>query len=305
MAEYVAWRLGQALLVILAVTTLAFVLLRVVGDPARLLMSPEGSMADLESIRRALGLDAPLWLQFVRFLKGLVTGDIGTSYTFGLPAFQLVFQRVPYTAVLTLGALALGVPTGITLGVTAAVNRGSLIDTLATNLAVLGRAIPNFWLAIIFILLFGVQLRWLPPSGSGTLRHLVMPALTLATGLAAIVARLTRSSMLEVLRADFVRTAYAKGQRPLVVTYRHAFRNALLPVITIIGLQMGHLLGGAIITETIFAWPGIGRLLIQSINDYDYPVVQAAVLIIAFSFVLLNLVVDLLYALIDPRVTYR
>lgn len=290
---------------ILAVTALAFVLLRVVGDPARLLMSPEGSMADLESIRRALGLDAPLWLQFVRFLRGLVSGDVGTSYTFGLPAFQLVFQRVPYTVLLTMGALLVGVPGGIALGVTAAVNRGSAVDTVATNLAVLGRAVPNFWLAIILILLFGVQLRWLPPSGSGTFRHLIMPAITLATGLAAIVARLTRSSMLEVLRADFVRTAYAKGQTPMKVVYRHAFRNALLPVVTIVGLQMGHLLGGAIITETIFAWPGIGRLLIQSINDYDYPVVQAAVLVIAFGFVALNLLVDLLYALIDPRVTYR
>ncbi|MBX3140239.1 MAG: ABC transporter permease [Trueperaceae bacterium] len=305
MAEYLAGRLVQALLVILAVTALAFVLLRVVGDPARLLMSPEGSMADLESIRRALGLDAPLWLQFVRFLRGLVSGDVGTSYTFGLPAFQLVFQRVPYTVLLTMGALLVGVPGGIALGVTAAVNRGSAVDTVATNLAVLGRAVPNFWLAIILILLFGVQLRWLPPSGSGTFRHLIMPAITLATGLAAIVARLTRSSMLEVLRADFVRTAYAKGQTPMKVVYRHAFRNALLPVVTIVGLQMGHLLGGAIITETIFAWPGIGRLLIQSINDYDYPVVQAAVLVIAFGFVALNLLVDLLYALIDPRVTYR
>ena len=305
MAEYLAGRLVQALLVILAVTALAFVLLRVVGAPARLLMSPEGSMADLESIRRALGLDAPLWLQFVRFLKGLAFGDVGTSYTFGLPAFQLVFQRVPYTVLLTMGALLVGVPAGIALGVTAAVNRGSAVDTLATNLAVLGRAVPNFWLAIILILLFGVQLRWLPPSGSGTFRHLIMPAITLATGLAAIVARLTRSSMLEVLRADFVRTAYAKGQTPMKVVYRHAFRNALLPVVTIVGLQMGHLLGGAIITETIFAWPGIGRLLIQSINDYDYPVVQAAVLVIAFGFVALNLLVDLLYALIDPRVTYR
>ncbi len=305
MGQYVAKRLMQALLVILAVTALAFVLLRAIGDPARLLMSPEGSMADLETIRRALGLDVPIWVQFGRFIGGLVRGDLGTSYTFGLPAFELVFQRIPYTAMLTAAALALGVPVGILLGVTAAINRGSALDTIATNLAVLGRAIPNFWLAIILILVLGVQLRWLPPSGSGSAAHIVMPALTLATGLAAIIARLTRSSMLEVLRADYVRTAYAKGQTPNKVNYRHAFRNALLPVVTIIGLQMGNLLGGAIITETIFAWPGIGRLLIQSINDYDYPVVQATVLVIAFSFVLLNLVVDLLYALVDPRVSYR
>ncbi|MBX3142796.1 MAG: ABC transporter permease [Trueperaceae bacterium] len=305
MGEYVARRLIQSLLVILAVTALAFVLLRAIGDPARLLMSPEGSMADLETIRRALGLDVPIWVQFGRFLGGLVRGDLGVSYTFGMPAFELVFQRVPYTIMLTFGAIALGVPVGIFLGVTAAINRGKPLDTVATTLAVVGRAIPNFWLAIILILVLGVQLRWLPPSGSGTTAHLVMPALTLATGLAAIIARLTRSSMLEVLRADYVRTAYAKGQTAAKVNYRHAFRNALLPVVTIIGLQLGNLLGGAIITETIFAWPGIGRLLIQSINDYDYPVVQATVLVIAFSFVVLNLLVDLMYALIDPRVSYR
>ncbi len=304
MAKYALNRLWQALFVVLAVSTLAFVLLRVVGDPARLLMNPEGSMADLQSIRRVLGLDEPIWLQYVKFIGGIVTGNLGTSYTFGMSATELVFQRLPATFQLAFSALLLGVPVGVALGVLAALNRGTIIDSLATTLAVVGRAIPNFWLAIMLILLFGVQLKWLPPSGSGSWAHIVMPALTLATGLAAIVARLTRSNMLEVLHSDYVRTARAKGLSRTQTNWKHAFRNALVPIVTIVGLQLGNLLGGAIITETIFAWPGVGRLLIQSINNYDYPVVQTAVIVVALGFVLLNVVVDLLYAVIDPRVRY-
>lgn len=304
MTKYALNRLWQALLVVLAVSTLAFVLLRVVGDPARLLMSPEGSMADLQTIRRVLGLDEPMWLQYVKFLGGIVTGNLGTSYTFGVPATELVLERLPATVQLAFSALLLGVPVGIAFGAVAALNRGTIIDSLATSLAVIGRAIPNFWLAIMLILLFGVQLRWLPPSGSGSFAHIVMPALTLATGLAAVVARLTRSNMLEVLRSDFVRTARAKGLSRRDTNMKHAFRNALVPIVTIVGLQLGNLLGGAIITETIFAWPGVGRLLIQSINNYDYPVVQTAVIVVALGFVILNVIVDLLYAAIDPRVRY-
>lgn len=304
MGQYTIKRLIQAAFVVLAVTTLAFVILRAVGDPARLLLSPEGTMEDLETLRRALGLDAPLYIQYLRFLAGIVRGDFGESFTFGLSAFGLVVQRMPATLLLTFAALAISVPLGMLLGVISAVKQNTIYDNIATTVAVLGRATPNFWLSIMLILLFGVRLRWLPPSGFGSLSHLVMPAIALGTGLAATVARLTRSSMLEVIRHDYVRTARAKGLRERRVLYRHALRNALIPVITVVGLQTGSLLGGAIIIETIFAWPGVGRLLIQSIYNYDYPVVQTSVFLIAITFVLINLLVDLMYAYIDPRVRY-
>lgn len=304
MSKYTAVRLLQAGVVVLAVSSLAFVLLRAIGDPARLLLPPEGTAADLSTLRRVLGLDAPLHVQYFRFLGGIAAGDFGTSFTFGLPAFELVFTRLPATLLLTVSALAIAVPLGLVLGVIAAVKQNTVYDGMATTLAVIGRATPNFWLGIMLILFFGVTLRWLPPSGYGSVLHLIMPTISLGTFLAATVTRLTRSSMLEVIRQDFVRTARAKGLQERRVLYAHALRNALIPVVTIIGIQTGTLLGGAIITETVFAWPGVGRLLIQSIYSYDYPVVQAAVFTIAVTFVLINLAVDLLYGLIDPRVRY-
>lgn len=305
MGRYTLRRLMQALFVILAVLVFTFVILRAIGDPARLLVSPEGSRENLASIRRALGLDAPLHVQFVRFMAGIFRGDFGTSFTFGRPALGLVLERVPATLLLTFVSLGGAVPVGMVLGAISAIRRNSFYDNVATTLAVLGRAVPNFWLSIMLIVLFGANLKWLPPSGYGTAAHIVMPAFALGAGLAAMVARLTRSSLLEVMRQDYVRTARAKGLDERTVLVRHALRNALIPITTVVGLQMGHLLGGAIITETIFAWPGVGRLLTQSIYNYDYPVVQTSVFIIAVTFVFINLAVDLLYALIDPRIRYE
>ncbi len=305
MGRYTLRRLLQALFVILAVLVFTFVILRAIGDPARLLVSPEGSRENLASIRRALGLDAPLHVQFVRFMAGIFRGDFGTSFTFGRPALGLVLERVPATLLLTFVSLGGAVPVGMLLGAISAIRRNSFYDNVATTLAVLGRAVPNFWLSIMLIVLFGANLKWLPPSGYGTAAHIVMPAFALGAGLAAMVARLTRSSLLEVMRQDYVRTARAKGLDERTVLVRHALRNALIPITTVVGLQMGHLLGGAIITETIFAWPGVGRLLTQSIYNYDYPVVQTSVFIIAVTFVFVNLAVDLLYALIDPRIRYE
>ncbi len=304
MGRYAAKRSLQAIFVILAVLVFTFVILRAIGDPARLLVSPEGSRENLAQIRAVLGLDAPLHIQFVRFMAGIVQGDFGTSFTFGRPALPLVLERMPATLLLTLAALGLAVPTGMLLGVVSAVRRNTVYDNVATTLAVLGRAVPNFWLSIMLIVVFGASLKWLPPSGYGTAAHLVMPAVALGASLAAMVARLTRSSLLEVMRHDYVRTARAKGLAENRVLNRHVLRNALIPITTVVGLQAGHLLGGAIITETIFAWPGVGRLLTQSIYSYDYPVVQTSVFIIAVTFVFLNLAIDLLYALIDPRIRY-
>ncbi len=304
MGRYAAKRSLQAIFVILAVLVFTFVILRAIGDPARLLVSPEGSRENLAQIRAVLGLDAPLHVQFVRFMAGIVQGDFGTSFTFGRPALPLVLERMPATLLLTLAALGLAVPTGMLLGVVSAVRRNTVYDNVATTLAVLGRAVPNFWLSIMLIVVFGASLKWLPPSGYGTAAHLVMPAVALGASLAAMVARLTRSSLLEVMRHDYVRTARAKGLAENRVLNRHVLRNALIPITTVVGLQAGHLLGGAIITETIFAWPGVGRLLTQSIYSYDYPVVQTSVFIIAVTFVFLNHAIDLLYALIDPRIRY-
>lgn len=304
MGRYAAKRALQAVLVILAVLVFTFVILRAIGDPARLLVSPEGSLENLAQIRRALGLDAPLYVQFGRFMSGIVRGDFGSSFTFGRPALGLVLERMPATLLLTFVALAAAVPTGMVLGMISAVKRNTIYDNIATTLAVLGRAVPNFWLSIMLIVVFGATLKWLPPSGYGTAAHIVMPAFALSAGLAAIVARLTRSSLLEVMRHDFVRTARAKGLPENAILTRHVLRNALIPITTVVGLQAGHLLGGAIITETIFAWPGVGRLLTQSIYSYDYPVVQTSVFVIAVTFVFINLAVDLVYALIDPRIRY-
>ena len=304
MGRYAAKRSLQAVLVILAVLVFTFVILRAIGDPARLLVSPEGSRENLEQIRRALGLDVPLYVQFVRFMGGIARGDFGSSFTFGRPALGLVLERMPATLLLTMVALGLAVPTGMLLGMVSAVKRNTIYDNLATTLAVLGRAVPNFWLSIMLIVLFGATLKWLPPSGYGTAAHIVMPAFALGAGLAAMVARLTRSSLLEVMRHDYVRTARAKGLAENTVLNRHVLRNALIPITTVVGLQAGHLLGGAIITETIFAWPGVGRLLTQSIYSYDYPVVQTSVFVIAVTFVFIDLAVDLIYALIDPRIRY-
>ncbi|HET9028130.1 MAG TPA: ABC transporter permease [Trueperaceae bacterium] len=304
MGRYVVSRSLQAVFVILAVLVVTFIIVRAVGDPSRLLVSPEGSRENLAQIRHVLGLDAPLQVQFVRFVGDVVRGDFGKSFTFGRPALQLVLERVPATLLLALTALALAVPTGILLGMVSAVKRNTIYDNLATTLAVLGRAVPNFWLSIMLIVVFGAYLKWLPPSGYGTPLHIIMPSVALSAGLAAIVARLTRSSLLEVMSQDFVRTARAKGLSESRVLTRHVLRNALIPIATVVGLQAGHLLGGAIITETIFAWPGVGRLLTQSIYNYDYPVVQTSVFIISVTFVFLNLAIDLLYALIDPRIRY-
>lgn len=304
MGRYAAKRSLQALLVILAVLVFTFVILRAIGDPARLLVSPEGSRENLEQIRRALGLDVPLYVQFFRFMGGIARGDFGSSFTFGRPALGLVLERVPATLLLTFVALGAAVPIGMLLGMISAVKRNTIYDNLATTVAVLGRAVPNFWLSIMLIVLFGATLKWLPPSGYGTAAHIVMPAFALGAGLAAMVARLTRSSLLEVMRHDYVRTARAKGLAENTVLNRHVLRNALIPITTVVGLQAGHLLGGAIITETIFAWPGVGRLLTQSIYSYDYPVVQTSVFVIAVTFVFINLAVDLIYALIDPRIRY-
>jgi peptide/nickel transport system permease protein len=307
MLAYLARRLAQMLVVVLMVSVVSFGLLFLTGDPTELLL---GSAVDImtqqqiEEFRRARGFDRPWLVQYLSFLGMAVRGDFGNSLRHNRPAFQVVWERVPATVQLGTVALVVSIAVGVPLGVLSATHRGSVIDTGAMLLSLLGQSVPSFWLGILLIMVFGVYMRVLPISGRGTWLHLVLPGLTLAAFPLARNARLTRSSVLEVLHQEYVRTARAKGVPELGVVYRHALRNALIPVVTVIGLQLGFLLGGSVIVETIFAWPGVGRAIIHAIGNKDFPVVQAGVTLLSVTFVIVNLIVDLLYAFLNPRIRY-
>jgi peptide/nickel transport system permease protein len=300
--EFVARRLLHTALVTLGVVTLVFVALRLSGDPAATMLPGDASVDELRHLRRTLGLDQPLHVQYVAFLGSAVRGDFGESFRHQQPAFGLVLERLPATLELAFAALLLAVVVALPLGIVAALYRGRAADVLAMGFAVVGQATPYFWMGIMLILVVSVELAWLPTSGRGSWSHLILPAVTLGTHFAASLARLTRTSMLEVLGQNFVTTARAKGLGEPRVVLAHALKNAAVPVVTLIGLQFGMLLGGAVVTETIFAWPGVGRLAVQSIFVRDYPVVQAGVLVLALVFVAINLAVDLLYGTLDPRI---
>jgi peptide/nickel transport system permease protein len=275
------------------------------GDPVSMLLPRDTPPAEVEAMRRHLGLDAPLPAQYVRFLVLLARGDLGVSLHQQQPALQLVVERLPATLELAVAAFVLAVVVAVPAGILCATHRDRLPDQLVMPATLLGQSVPSFWLGIVLILVVAVQLHLLPTSGRGTLRHLVLPAITLATYPMASIARLTRAAMLDVLGRDYVRTARAKGLGEGLVVCRHALKNAFIPVLTIAGLQLGTVLAGAVITETVFSWPGIGRLAIQAISVRDYPVVQAVVIVTAMGFVLVNLAVDLLYRVLDPRIRYR
>jgi ABC-type dipeptide/oligopeptide/nickel transport system permease component len=287
------------------VSLLVFVVLRVLpGDPAKMLLPDGAPQSAVDELNRQLGLHEPLHVQYGIFIRSVVRGDFGQSFQYRAPALRVVTERIAATAELALAALILTVAIGVSLGILAAVRRGTRYDYASTFLAVLGQSLPNFWLGIMLILLFGVALRWLPTSGFESWRHIVLPAITLAAFPTALVARLTRSSMLEILGRDYIRTGRAKGLAERSVVLRHALRNAAVPVLTVLGLQIGTLLGGAVITESVFAWPGMGKLVVDAIFFRDFPVVQTVLIFSATIFVGLNLVVDLLYTVIDPRIRY-
>ncbi len=274
------------------------------GDPAQLLAGEFATPETLADIRQRFGLDQPWHVQLGLYAANVVRGDLGQSVRTRKPVTYELRQYFPNTLRLTLGAMLVALLIGIPAGIIAATRPGTIFDLLAMLGALIGVSMPVFWFGLMAILIFSVQLGWFPVAGTGTLWHLVLPAITLGTGTAAILARMTRSAMLEVLSQDYIRTARAKGLAGRVVVFKHALRNALIPVVTITGLQFGGLLEGAVITETVFAWPGIGQLLVGSILARDYPVVQGAVLLIAMVFILINLIVDLLYGAIDPRIRY-
>jgi peptide/nickel transport system permease protein len=295
-------RLFHFAIVIWGVTTLVFVALRLTGDPAMMLLPGNPTMAEVELAREKLGVNKPLITQYVAFIGDAFRGHFGTSFLHGVDATGVVLERLPATALLAGSALLLAAAFAIPLGILAAVFRGTIADFAVMTLAVIGQGVPFFWLGLMLILIVGVELRLLPTGGYGTLQHLVLPSLTLAGYIGASTARLARSSMLEVLGRDYMRTARAKGLALHVVVLKHGLKNAAIPIVTFLGLQMGLLLGGTVVVEEIFGWPGVGRLLLQAISFRDYPVVQAATFILAMIFVLVNILVDLVYVLLDPRV---
>ena len=306
MTRFLARRIALTLPVLLGVATLVFSLIHLIpGDPAQAILGEAAPQADVEELRRRLGLDRPLLEQYGAFLAGMVRGDLGTSLRTGLPVTNQILERMPATVELAAAAMFVAICVSIPLGIAAAVRRGTAVDHAAMTLALTGVSVPNFWLGPLLAIVFSVELGWLPVAGRGTPQHLILPAISLGAALAAILARMTRASMLEELREQYVLAARARGVSPMRAIVRHAFRNSLIPVVTLVGLQFGAVLTGAVITETIFAWPGIGRLLIQSIGFRDYPLVQGCILLIAVTYVGVNLLTDLVYGVLDPRIRYE
>ena len=303
MGSFLLRRLLLLIPVLWGVATLVFLLLHFIpGDPVDLLLGDSALGTDRETLRDQMGLNDPLIVQYLRYFGDLLQGDWGTSLFSKKPVFDEIMERVPASMELMFGAMVVTILVAMPLGLIAAVNKGSWIDQGAMIFSLLGVSIPNFWLGPMLILLFSIHFDLLPVNERGGLEHLILPALTLGTSLASILARITRSSVVETLETEYIRTARSKGISELRILFRHALRNALIPIVTVIGLQVGVLLSGAIITEAIFDWPGLGNLLISAINSRNYPLVQGCVLFIAGSYVMVNLVVDLLYAYLDPRI---
>ena len=305
MTRYLLIKLVEALIAIWGVVTIVFFVSRVLGDPAVLLLPVGASQQDLDVLRAGLGLDKPLVQQYAISMLAMLRGDFGISFQHNRPAMDVVLERMPATFELAGTALLFGTLIGAAAGAIAALKRGTVSEFIVMIAALLGQATPVFWLGIMLILLFSVDLGWLPTGGSGTIAHLVLPGLTLAVFVSASIARLLRSSLLDIMREDYVRTARAKGLMPRTVFFWHIARNALIPVVTMIGIIAGELLGGSVVIETVFAWPGVGRIIMQGIQAQDFPVIQAGVALVAAIFILVNLLVDLLYGVLDPRIRRR
>jgi peptide/nickel transport system permease protein len=300
--RYLSLRLVQAILAILGASTIVFFVLHLSSDPVLLLAPQNATPADLARLRHQLGLDQPIWVQYVTFLQNLIHGNLGYSYVQNQPAIDLVLDRLPYTAELAVAALVLSLAVGVPIGMLTAVYRGTWIEQALMPIILVGQSMPSFWSGILLILLFSVHFHWLPSSGTGGIRSLILPAITLASLTMATFARMTRSSFMEQLDQEYVRTARSKGVGAGRIMVAHVLRNASIPIITVLGLETANLLGGAVITETIFAWPGIGLLTVQAIAARDFPIIQAVVLLASVIFISANLLTDLLYGVVDPRI---
>lgn len=304
MLSYLLRRLGQSAITVLLVTLIIFVVIRLIGDPTHLMLPPEATEADRQLLRVQMGLDRPIVVQYGLYLLDLVRGDLGISYRFSRAALGVVVEALGPTLILTTSALLVALLIGIPLGVLSAIHLDRFADQFSKVFAVLGQAAPPFLFSLLFINLFSIRLGWFPTGGYGQISNLILPMLALGWYSAAGIMRLTRSSMIEVLDSEYIKLARIKGVPQRAIVYRHALRNALLPVITFTALQFGILMGGAVSVEFVFAWPGVGRLMLESISSLDYTVVQAAVTVGALLFTAINLVVDILYAMIDPRIRY-
>ena len=305
MTRYIIRRLALSLVVLIGVSILVFGLIHLApGDPARLMLYDTAPEEEVQAMRKTLGLDQPLYLQYWLFLSKALRGDLGRSLYYKEPALRIILEHLPATTELTFAALLVSLVVAVPMGIVSAVRRDTVWDYAGMLLATIGQATPVFWLGLMFILLFSVQWTVLPSSGRCGIENLLMPAVTLGAPLMALVTRLVRSGMLDILGEDYIRTARAKGLPNPAIVYRHALRNMLIPLITVVGLQLGALLGGAVITETIFAWPGVGRLVVTAITARDYPLVQAATLLVSVYFVGINLLLDVLYVYIDPRIRF-
>jgi peptide/nickel transport system permease protein len=304
MSLYLLQRLVRTLVVLMVLSLVVFVLLQLSGDPAAVMAPPNATDEDLENIRRSLGLDAPPYQQYLWFLRDLVTGNFGESWQYRQPALGLVLARFPATLQLVGVALAIGLVVGVPVGILSAARQGRLADFISTSATLAARAMPSFWLGLMLIVIFGVKLEWLPTFGIGGWQHLILPAITLSSAFIADIVLLTRSGVLEVMGEDYIRTARAKGMGEFVVYLRHAFPNAALPIVSAVGVICSHLVGGAVVTETVFAWPGVGSMAVQAVTARDFPLVQASVIVVALGVALVNLLTDLSYGLLDPHVRH-
>ena len=303
MLRYTVKRVLGVIPTLIIVITFVFFFVRLIpGDPARLVAGEQATLEDVEAVREQLGLNQPVYVQYGKYVAGLLHGDLGTSLRTKRPVFEEVKARYWNTMSLTILALVWSSIVGVILGVWSGKNRGKWQDFTGMTVAVSGISLPNFWVGFLLIMLFAVKLRWLPTTGAGSFKNLILPGITLGTSIAAIIARFTRSSIVEVLKEDYIRTARAKGLREKTVTWSHAFRNSMISVVTVVGLQFGFLLGGSVVTEAVFAYPGIGSLLIESVNYRDYPAIQSLILIFSLQFIIINLVVDILYAVLNPEI---
>jgi ABC-type dipeptide/oligopeptide/nickel transport system permease component len=306
MIQYILKRLSMLVPVLLGVSVVSFSLLHLVpGDPAVLLAGEEANPEFIEAVRKEYGFDQPLYLQYLRFIANAAQGDFGVSIRNREPVVNLLIQRFAFTVQLSFLSILIAAFIGLVAGVISATRQYSLFDNFSMIGALFGISMPIFWLGLLLMLVFSVHLRWLPAGGSGELRHLLLPAVALGAASAAVIARMTRASMLEVIRQDYIRTARANGLKDWVVIYKHALKNAMIPVITVFGLEFGYMLGGAVLTETVFSLPGVGRLMVEGIFQRDYAVVQGSMLLVATTFVLVNLLTDIAYALFDPKIRYE
>jgi peptide/nickel transport system permease protein len=306
MISYVVRRCFILVPTLIGITLISFLILQLVpGDPARMIAGVEAKEEDIVAVRHQLGLDKPILIQYGIFLKNLLRGNLGESIRTKNSVVYEIWPRLINTVKLALASLIISLPIGLIMGTIAAIRQNTIVDYVMMVCVLLGISTPTFWSGLILALIFSVHLGWFPSGGAGGVMSLVLPSVTLAAATAAMTARMIRSSLLDVLRQDYIRTARAKGQKESKVISKHALKNALIPTVTVVGLQFGYLLGGAVLVETIFTWPGLGRLIVDSIFIRDYPVVQGGIMFFAFSFVLVNLIVDVLYAYLDPRITFE